>query len=93
MPNIPTRETITEQHPNHYSIYESVSCYHCNPYELTEVQYRRICDQGGNPSEMHESDLLRVRSSYCLECDCAHAAGEHIPRDLRPAEFYSKERG
>jgi hypothetical protein len=68
MPNIPTRETITEQHPNHYSIYESVSCYHCNPYGLTEVQYRRICDEGGNPSEMDESDVLRLQERGISSC-------------------------
>lgn len=51
MPTMPTRETITAQHPNHYSIQESVQCEKCNPEELTEKQYRTILDQGGDPAE------------------------------------------
>jgi len=54
MPNMPTPETITAQHPNHYSIQESVTCEKCNPYGLTEKQYRAILDQGGDPSQQEE---------------------------------------
>jgi hypothetical protein len=54
MPNMPTPETITAQHPNHYSIQESVTCDKCNPFGLTEKQYRAILDQGGDPSQQEE---------------------------------------
>lgn len=54
MPNMPTPETITDQHPNHISIQESVSCEKCNPFALTEKQYRAILDQGGDPSQEQE---------------------------------------
>jgi hypothetical protein len=30
-------------------------------------------------------------STYCRECDCAHATGEHIPRKLRPEQFFARE--
>lgn len=51
MPNMPTRETITQQHPNHISIQDAVRCGKCNPRDLTEKQYRSILDQGGDPSQ------------------------------------------
>jgi hypothetical protein len=61
MPNMPTRETIAAQHPNHYSIEEAASCYTCNPYELSGPQYHRVLDEGGDPSQMHESDILKLQ--------------------------------
>lgn len=42
------------QHPQHISIQNAVECEKCNPYGLTEKQYRAILDQGGDPSQREE---------------------------------------
>jgi len=42
------------QHPQHISIQDAVECEKCNPYGLTEKQYRTILDQGGDPSQQEE---------------------------------------
>lgn len=34
-------------------------------------------------------ERAETRARYCLECDCAHAKGEHIPANLRPANYYT----